>query len=205
MMVTRAREENEMLLIEGDLNAARGQREKREDKAWTEMLESEGMVDVGGKRKTTLRRYDDCDIDRWITLSEDENKHNTLNERELTTRHTSDHRMIATTTLDLYKCNTHLPRWEDEETRGRSRLDLPLTETQVTTLRRHLESGYFKERMGLERAVEQLKSAKVQKKREAIDRAGEDVASALKNGGGGDAKWGVAARTCPEKWRETRK
>ncbi|KAK3289321.1 hypothetical protein CYMTET_3220 [Cymbomonas tetramitiformis] len=180
MIVTRAREENEMLLIGGDLNAARGQKEKGEDKAWTEMMEREDIVDIGGKRDTTLRRHDGRNIDRWMTLREDEEKYGTLNERELTTHHASDHRMIATTGLELYKCNTHLPRWEDEEKGTHLRLDLPLTGAQVTTLRRHLESGYFAERVGLEREIEQLRSAKVEEKSRAIDRAGEEMAKALK-------------------------
>ncbi|KAK3273251.1 hypothetical protein CYMTET_18497 [Cymbomonas tetramitiformis] len=157
-----------------------GWQEKKEDKAWADMLDREQIVDVGGKRNTTLRRYDNRNIDRWITLSEDEGKHSTLNEGELTKHHASDHKMIATTRLDLFKCDTHLPRWEDEETRVSQRLDLPLTETQITALRRHLESGYFAERMGLERTIEQLKSAKTQEKWGAIDRAREEMANALK-------------------------
>eukprot|EP00854_Cymbomonas_tetramitiformis_P001377 gene1377-biopygen1224 len=108
-----------------------------------------------------------------------EQKHYTQpTEGELTELHTSDHKMICTTRLDLKAWGTHCPTAQLQRRAKADRLRLPLTEKEGATLRQVLDTAYTRELQDkLQEAINSIKmSATIRHKRKAIDYAGEVVA-----------------------------
>ncbi|KAK3236274.1 hypothetical protein CYMTET_53576 [Cymbomonas tetramitiformis] len=182
-MVTSASEgnEDETVLVCGDLNATTGEPRNSRDREWNKVLDATGLTDVGGSRETTLTWHSRRNIDRMLASRAEQKYYTQPTEMELTELHTSDHKMICTTQLDLKAWGTHRPAAQLQRRAKADRLRLPLTEKEGATLRQVLDTAYTREQQDeLREAIGMIKRSTTKRhKRKAIDYAGEVVARIL--------------------------
>ncbi|KAK3284980.1 hypothetical protein CYMTET_7399 [Cymbomonas tetramitiformis] len=170
--------DNEMLIVGGDLNADGTKGTQNRGKQWRQLQQLTGMVDVGGTRDTTLKWHDSRNIDRLLTKAHHESLCEGHCGQEFT-EHLSDHRMVCATMVQLGRWGTHKPEVRPMEKEDQMRLQLPLNDAQTARLREHLDSSYTLEQEskleGLLRKVQTEQGG-----REAINEAGGWVADVLK-------------------------
>ncbi|KAK3264600.1 hypothetical protein CYMTET_26673 [Cymbomonas tetramitiformis] len=179
-MVTTASENavGQTVLICGDLNATTGTPKNSRDKEWNKTLEATGLQDVGGTRETTLTWHERRNIDRMLASKAELQYYTQPTAGELTELHTSDHKMVCTTQLDLKAWGTHRPTTQKPQHAKTDRLKLPLTEAEGNTLRQTLDAAYTKELQDeMQEAINGIKTAtSTRHRKRAIDYAGGVVA-----------------------------
>ncbi|KAK3283602.1 hypothetical protein CYMTET_8690 [Cymbomonas tetramitiformis] len=184
-MVTKASTEQpgETVLVCGDLNATTGVPKNNRDREWREVLKQTGLVDVGGDRQTTLNWHQHRNIDRMLSRGEEHPLYSQLTEDELTSLHTSDHKMICATRMDLKAWGTHHPTTQRQERGQEERLKLPLSEEETSTLKRLLDAAYtWAQEEEIREAIRMIgESTTGRHKRGAIDGAGEVVVRILRS------------------------
>ncbi|KAK3289124.1 hypothetical protein CYMTET_3430 [Cymbomonas tetramitiformis] len=146
-MVTSASEKaaGHAVLVCGDLNATTGKPRNSRDRDWNRVLDATGLQDVGGTRETTLTWHRQRNIDRMLASKAEMRHYKQPTEGELTELHTSDHKMVCTTQLDLKAWGTHRPTAQKQQNAKADRPRLPLTEAEGTTLRQALDTAYTRE------------------------------------------------------------
>ncbi|KAK3286911.1 hypothetical protein CYMTET_5556 [Cymbomonas tetramitiformis] len=182
-MVTSASENaaGQTVLVCGDLNASTGTPKNSRDKEWNKTMEATGLQDVGGTRETTLTWHKRRNIDRMLASKAELQYYTQPTEGELTELHTSDHKMVCTTQLDLKAWGTHRPTAQKPQHAKADRLKLPLTEAEGNTLRQTLDAAYTKElQEEMQEAINGIKTANSTRHRKrAIDYAGGVVAKIM--------------------------
>ncbi|KAK3262780.1 hypothetical protein CYMTET_28382 [Cymbomonas tetramitiformis] len=182
-MVTFASERTtgETVLVCGDLNATTGKPMNSRDIDWNGVLDITGLIDVGGTRETALNWHKQRNIDRMLAGGAEQERYTQPTEGELTELHSSDHKMICATRLDLKAWGTHCPTAQQQRRAKADRLRLPLTETEGATLRQVLDTAYTRKLQDeLQETINSVKtSATIRRKRRTIDYAGEVVAKIL--------------------------
>ncbi|KAK3236172.1 hypothetical protein CYMTET_53672 [Cymbomonas tetramitiformis] len=182
-MVTSASEgnEDETVLVCGDLNATTGEPRNSRDREWNKVLDATGLTDVGGTRETTLTWHNRRNIDRMLASRAEQKYYTQPTQRELTEFHTSDHKMICTAQMDLKAWGTHRPTAQLQRRAKADRLRLPLTEKEGATLRQVLDTAYTRELQDeLQDAIDMIKMSTTKgHKRKTINYAGEVVARIL--------------------------
>ena len=137
----------------------------------------------GGHRQTTLVWHESRNIDRFLANEKQRGLYSQPYEQELTKLHTSDHRMVCTTRLNLTAWGTHSPTEQEGQTEKaeEERLRLPLTTEETATLRQQLDSAYTPEmEEKIREAIHSIIEAPTLKaKRKKIDQAGATVANTL--------------------------
>ncbi|KAK3260789.1 hypothetical protein CYMTET_30268 [Cymbomonas tetramitiformis] len=174
-MVTSASESKtgETVIVCGDLNATTGELKNSRDREWNKVLGTTGLAYVGGARETTLTWHNRRNMDRVLASGAEQELHYTQpTEGELTELHTSDHKMICTTRLDLKAWGTHCPTAQLQRRAKADRLRLPLTEKEGVTLRQVLDMAYTRELQDeLQEAIDSIKiSTTIRHKRKATVR-----------------------------------